>query len=106
MNFIDNSKPGRPISRTHFLLECNSYADEWCLLFQSIAAHLPSFFPSLGVEQKFVLSTDPTVIMCVAKFVHVCFLKRNELISCLCSHPLLHLFPFYDRVDNIADLLE
>ena len=72
---------------THFLLECNSYADERCLLFQSTAANLPSLFSSLGVEQKFVLtsSMDPTVIMCIAKFVHACFLKRNELISCLCS---------------------
>ena len=83
-------KRGRDVveDETHFLLECNSYADERCLVFQSTAAHLPSLFSSLGVEQKFVLltsSADPTVIMCIAKFVHTCFLKRNELISCLCS---------------------
>ena len=33
---------------THFLFECNSYADERCLLFQSTAANLSSLFSSLN----------------------------------------------------------
>ena len=72
---------------THFLIECNAYADERRALFHSAAAHLPSF-PSLGAEQQLVTlasSVDPTLLMCVAVYVHKCLLKRNVLFSCLRS---------------------
>ena len=71
---------------THFLIECNAYADERRALFHSAAAHLPSF-PSLGAEQLVTLasSVDPTLLMYVAVYVHKCLLKRNVLLSCLHS---------------------
>ena len=70
-------------SIVHFMIECDSYVEERCLLFHTAVAHHPSL-TSLDVKQQMILllcSGNPSIIMSISKFVHACLLKRNVLIS-------------------------
>ena len=47
-----------------------------------------AYFVTYGAEQQLVTlasTMDPTLLMCVAVYVHKCLLKRNVLLNCLCS---------------------